>query len=419
MRARGLGRPFWRLFGSSATSNLADGIGRVAFPLLGASLTRDPLLISGLAALSFLPWLMFALLSGALVDRVDRRRAMAGANVLRALVVALLAVAVTTDVASIALLYVAAFLVGAAETVYDSAARAVLPGVVRRGQLDRANSLLVTAETVGERFLGAPLGAFLFAVLAAAPFLANAAGFLVAVLLILGVSAASPRPAREPTTVRADLRTGVTWLRANAAPRDLMLVTVAIVGAGALADAVLVLFVLDDLDVPAAGFGTFLIAGAVGGLLAGWLASWLGRRVGRVGALVLAGGLGGLAYLVMGLTTVAGWAAVLFAVYGGTVMVWNVQSMSIRQALVPNHLFGRVQGAWRTLVWGVIPVGSLLGGVLARYTDVATVITVSGVMQLLAAGVALVVLRRHRDQIAAGFLEPDPEPEPAAAGSPS
>jgi hypothetical protein len=89
-------------------------------------------------------------------------------------------------------------------------------------------------------------------------------------------------------------------------------------------------------------------------------------------------------------------------------MVWNVLSMSIRQARIPNEIFGRVQGAWRTLVWGVIPVGSLLGGVLASVTDVPTVFLVSGALQVLAAAASWAFLRRHRAEIAASFVDAAP-----------
>ncbi|MEJ7702849.1 MAG: MFS transporter [Geodermatophilaceae bacterium] len=339
-----LGAPFWRLFVSSATSNLADGIGRTALPLIAASLTRDPLLISGLVTLAFLPWLLFALLSGVLVDRVDRRKAMAAANLLRAFVAAILGLALLTDVAGIAALYAAAFLLGVAETVYDSAARAMLPAVVGRDQLDRGNSLLVTEELVGQTFLGPPVGALLFAVLAAAPLLGNAVIFVVAAGLILTVRATLPEPRSERSTIRADIRTGLRWLWAHRLLRSVMLVTAAICAAGSMADAVLVLYVLEDLDVPAAGFGLFLLAFGVGGLLGGAVAGWLGARLGRLVAMVLATGLGGAAYVVLGVLAQPALAAVLFGVYGLTVIVWNVLSMSLRQAVIPAELFGRVQG---------------------------------------------------------------------------
>src|SRR6476620_5573126 len=134
-----LDRRFWRFYAGSATSNLADGIGRTALPLLAASYTRSPVLISGLVSFAFLPWLLFALPSGALVDRTDRRVALAMATLARAVTVGALAVFVLTDTGSIGVIYVAAFLVGLAETVYDSASRAILPQVIDPSGLDRAN----------------------------------------------------------------------------------------------------------------------------------------------------------------------------------------------------------------------------------------------------------------------------------------
>ena len=166
----GLGPRFWRMYASSATSNLADGIGRTVLPLLAASYTRDPVLVAGLTTFAFLPWLLFALPSGALVDRVDRRHAMSAANAVRALSLGGLAVLTALHAGSVAALYAVAFLLGMAETVYDSATRALLPQVVARRDLDRANSLLTVEETLGQQFLGAPVGSALFAVaVAAAP----------------------------------------------------------------------------------------------------------------------------------------------------------------------------------------------------------------------------------------------------------
>ena len=158
-----LGPRFWRLYASSATSNLADGIGRTALPLIAASYTRDPVLVSGLASFAILPWLLFALVSGAVLARVDRRYAMSAANAVRALSLGVLAVLVVAGEGSVLALYVVAFLLGTAETIYDSATRALLPQVIERRHMDRANSLLTAEESLGQQFIGSPLGSALFA----------------------------------------------------------------------------------------------------------------------------------------------------------------------------------------------------------------------------------------------------------------
>ena len=125
-----LGTSFWRLFASSGTSNLADGVALVTLPLLAASITRDPIPVSALAAVSYLPWLLFAVPGGALVDRLDRRRAMAGANAVRAALYGGLAILVATDLTTMPLLYAAAMAVGCAEVIYDASIDSRVPVTV-------------------------------------------------------------------------------------------------------------------------------------------------------------------------------------------------------------------------------------------------------------------------------------------------
>jgi MFS family permease len=403
---------FWRLYASSATSNLADGLGRTALPLLAASYSRSPLLISGLATFAFLPWLLFALLSGALVDRVDRRWAMAGANALRATAVATLGVLALAHLAGIAVLYLVAFALGVAETVYDSAVRAILPQVVALDQLDSANSLLTVEETLGQTFLGAPLGSALFALAVASPFLVNAAGFTIAAVLILTLRG-SYRPARtgQSTSVRRDMADGVRWLARHRLLRGLTLISAAAALAQTMATGVLVLYVLEVVRLPSGDYGLMLLAGGVGGLIGGLGTPRLARVVGRGRLLVIGCIVTALAVGLMAATRNGFVAAGLFALAVMGVLVWNVLTMSLRQALIPPELFGRVQGAYRTLVWGAIPVGSLAGGLLASAVGLRTVFAVSGAALFVVSLSLWRLVRAHGDE-----LEHPPQP---AALSPS
>jgi MFS family permease len=404
-----LGSAFWRLYAASAVSNLADGVNRVALPLLAATLTRDPVLVAGLTSLAFLPWLLFALPAGAVVDRVDRRRAMAGANAVRALALGALAVTVLTGTASLVVLYAVAFTVGAAETVYDSAARAVLPQVVRRDQLDRGNGLLTSAEEASQAFIGAPLGSVLFALAVAAPLATTAGGFLLAALLVLTIGRVR-RPLRGAgprTSIRRDVAEGVGWLWRHRFLRGLTLVSASTSLTQAMTTGVLVLYALDTLHIGEAGYGLLLTAAGVGAVVGGLTAAPLARAIGRTatlvaGSAIAAGTLGGLAFTQDGVV-----AGALFA--GGTVGVlfWNVLTMSLRQALIPEELFGRVQGGYRTLVWGGIPLGALVGGVLADATSVPTVFAVAGAAGLVLSGVLWRLLTVHRDLVAGAFEDDD------------
>ncbi|MDP9373173.1 MAG: MFS transporter, partial [Chloroflexota bacterium] len=171
---RGLGPEFRKLWAASAVSNLGDGVALVAAPLLAAALTRDPALVAGLAVAQQLPWLLFALLSGALADRLDRRRAMAAVGAGRAALIGALGIAVLLDHANLPLLYAVFFLLGVGETLFDTTAATVLPAVVPREQLPRANARLSGIATVTNHFIGKPLGGLLFAAAAALPFLLGA-----------------------------------------------------------------------------------------------------------------------------------------------------------------------------------------------------------------------------------------------------
>jgi MFS family permease len=405
----GLGSRFWRLFTASAVTNIGDGIGRICFPLLAVTLTREPILIAGVSAAFFLPWLLFALASGVLVDRVDRRRAMVVANVVRAVLVGGFGLAVAAGAASIWLMYGVAFALGAAETVADSAANAMLPAVVRRDQLEAGNGRLQAAEVVGNSFLGAPIGSVLFAAAAAAPFLLNSAGFAVAAL-VLASMAGRYRPVRAagpPVSVWRDVREGVVWIARHRMLRSLLLLTATLAASNEMAQALLVLFAVQELRLGPAAIGLFVLAAGVGGTLGGVLAPALARRLPRV--VMLAGGTAGcsLCYFGIGGFAQPVLSVALYGLYGAFVIVGNVVLMSLRQALIPQELFGRVQGAWRTVVWGALPLGGLLGGVLAGVVGLRGLFLLSATIQLVVAALIWLALRRAPRDAAADDVDSD------------
>jgi MFS family permease len=382
-----LGRTFWQLWSITASSNLADGIGKTAFPLLAAALTRDPLLVSMLVAAFLLPWLLFALPSGAIVDRVDRSRAMSLANGVRALVLGGLAVAVVTNAASMPVLYATAFLLGCAETISDSASRAVLPVVVPKEQLDRGNGYLQGAELVSDAFLGALIASASFALAAASPFFLGAGAFGVSAAL---ASRLPPTPAeRDPDAAtglgafRTEIADGVRWLARHQVLRGLVLMagTMGLVGSGY--SGIVVLYALDVLRVPEALFGLLIATLAIGGVVGSLTATTLAGRVGRPNALRISILVGGLTFLGLGVVRDALLAGLLFGISSWSVLIWNVLTMSLRQQLIPESLFGRVQGGWRTVVWGVMPVGAIIGGIVAATFGLTAPFIVAGIGHML------------------------------------
>jgi MFS family permease len=196
-----LGADFRRLWTSSAVSNVGDGVTMVAGPLLVASITTNPAAVAAAAFAQQLPWLLFALISGAWADRVDRRRLVVTVNVARASALALLAVSVATDTVSLPVIYTISFIMGTGETLADTASSAFVPAIVPPEARPRANSLMYANFSVLNQFAAKPLGAWLFGLSAAIPFGLNAATYLASAFLIAGLRSVSPsKPKAPPTT---------------------------------------------------------------------------------------------------------------------------------------------------------------------------------------------------------------------------
>ena len=341
----------------------------MAGPLLAASLTRDPILVAGLTFAQSVPWLLFPLISGALVDRLDRRRVMGYADAARTALIGAMGVAVLLGWANLPLLYVIFFLMGTLETLFDNASQAIIPALVSRDHLERANSRLYVAEIVSNRLAGPPLGGLLFGLAVAAPFLLDAGTFAAAAALILALRGEF-RPERPhgapPTTLMAEIGEGVRWLWNHGLIRTLAIMLGVFNMTFAATEAIFVLFAQDVLGLGSFGYGALATSGAVGGLIgsltADRIVAWFGSgRALQASVLISA--------LVLTVVAVSESAFVVWAVFllvGITVVVWNVITVSFRQAVVPESIFGRVNSVYRLLGWGGLSVGALLGGFLAR-----------------------------------------------------
>ncbi|CAI9386232.1 MFS transporter [Microbacterium sp. T2.11-28] len=391
-----LGADFGKLWTAAAFSNLADGLGRTAVPLAATTLTRDPLMISVIGALAFVPWLVFGLPAGMIVDRFDRRIIMAVANAIRGAVAVWLATLAVTGTLSLWSLFVATLVFGLGETLFDNATNAVIPGVVRRDQLDRANGWMQAAQITIDSFIATPIAGVLFAISLALPLWAGSAAYLIPIVLaiLLPISAArplrgsSPRPEAAgadaggsgdvaagvvadpitdvPAAAPISTREALLYLWRHRYLRTMVVFTSVIGSALSFAQAVIILFFLDTMGVTVAAIG-FVTAGIGIGALAGSLvAPRLVARFGR-GRVMFGAILSGGATLVLTGLAPEAWTAVgAFALSAGSVSVWNVPWGSLRQQIVPGEIFGRVLGVIRTLTWGLFPVATLLGGWVGR-----------------------------------------------------
>jgi MFS family permease len=383
-----LGRPFWLVWSASTVSSLGDGIRYVAFPLLAASISHDPRAVALVSVAGFLPWPLFGLLGGAIVDRTDRRRLMWRTDALRAVLVAAFTLTVAVSSAPIALLAAVSFLIGFAETFFDNAASAIVPMLVEPAAIERANSWLFSTQTVMSTLLGAPLGGALFALARTVPLAADATSFAVAAALVSCVTgnfrAREQQPNAGRGSVRQDILEGLRWLFAHRLLRILAVLLAVLNATFAAADAVLVLYALEVLHLATTGYGVLLALLAVGGLVGTFTGAWLRRLL---GLRVLLGGVGLIqaGVLVMaGLTSDVALVVIGMLVLGAVSMAWNVVTVSLRQRVVPPELLGRVTSSYRVIGLGAMPVGAAAGGLLAKAYGLHMPYLVSGLVLVLA-----------------------------------
>ena len=379
-----LGPNYRKLWAASAISNLGDGVRWTALPLLAASITRDPAEVAAIELAGSLPWLFFALISGAVVDRVDKRRAMVTANIIRATLMFSLAAAVSLGAGKLWVLYFIAFLLGSAETIFDNAAQAIMPAVVQRDLLERANSRLFAVEMINNQFIGGPLGGFLFAIAAAVPFLVDGASFGIAALLVafMAGSFRAERGEGPSPTIRADIVEGLRWLRGHRLIRTLAVMLGFWNATSTAGFSIFVLYALQILNLDEVGFGVLLTAMAVGSLIGTATVSRF-KAWGTGTTLIAMVMLGAGSFLVIAVTSNVWVVGTMLVIEGFVIIVWNVITVSLRQAIIPDRLLGRVNSVYRLLGWGSMPVGAAIGGFVARYFGLRAPFLFGGVVLLI------------------------------------
>lgn len=362
-----LGPDFRWLWSGFAASNLADGILLAAGPLLVTSISREPIAVALAIFAQRLPWLLLGVVSGAIIDRTDRRRLIMAVNSGRAVVLVTLAVTVATDDLTLPFLYATMFAIGIAETFADNAGGTLVAGTVPSRVLGQANARLMGTRVVTNEFGGPPVGAFLFTVGAAVPFGVNAALFALAVVLVSRIELSAGEVQRaERRHLRGDVAEGVRWLWNHAPVRTLaMLITVFNITFGA-SFSIWVLYALERLGLDARGYGLLMASSAVGGLTGAVVFARLERRFAyatllRAGLLVET-----FTHLGLALTRSPVVAGVVMALFGVHAATWGSVSTTIRMRAVPSALLGRVTSVYMIGSVGAFAIGTLIGGVLGQ-----------------------------------------------------
>ncbi len=362
-------RNYRLLFSAGAMTNLGDGLIVLALPWLAALMTRDSVAIAAVAAAGRMPWLLFALPAGVIIDRSDQRKLIARADLLRAAIVfAIFLLAVNEPIAgAIWLLAGLVFLLGSTEVLRDNAAQTILPAIVAPEDLEVANGQLWSTEQLTGQFIGPPLAGVLIASGIGLPFGIDVAMLVLAAGLVWLISL--PAQVRIKVSFTKALFEGITFMRAD---RTLLRLAIVLGIANFLATATItiqVLFAQDVLALSSFAYGTVLSIAALGAITGSLLAPRLTKALGLRPCLYASIAAWALGYCAIGLSgNGVVMAGALFVVMAGA-MVWNVITVSWRQRRIPSELLGRVNSIYRFFGWGSMPLGALAGGLVVSLLE--------------------------------------------------
>lgn len=410
---------YWRLWWAAAVDNIGDGAFAAAVPLLAVTVTHDPRLISIVAAATYLPWLLVSLPAGAVVDRCDRVGLMWRSQAIQAAIVGILAALAAVGDASILVLAVMAFGLVACEVVFGNASQAILPDIVPKSLLHKANGNQYAVTTVGQMFVGPPVGSLLFSVAIALPFGVDAGSFAVSAALLATLPRRPPAQI-EHTPIGTAIADGLRWLTRHRLLRTLALLLGVNNFCFQLGNVTLVLLATQTLHLSTSGYGLLLAGGAIGSTLGSTLGSLVNARiVTRIGALpTLLTALAANVFIFegLGVSPDAIVLGTLLALNGFVTTMWNIVTVSLRQQVVPAEFLGRVNSIYRMLGWGLSPLGALTGGLVAHELGLRAGYQVAGALRGIALLFALpVLIAAVRGQDRVGHLTKGLAGTPASA----
>ncbi len=348
-----LGTTFNKIWSAAMISKFADGLAMAAIPL------------------------------GALLDRVNRRLSMIFVQATRVGIGIALASLIISGQMNLVALMILTFIFGISEVVYDTATQSTIPSLLKGSQLERGNSRLQIADTIMQSFIGIPLGAVIFVSAAYSPFLGLAACYVAAMILISTIPSNSMQPPRaadapKRAPLKTEIKEGLVYLWQHKVLFRLVMTTGAVGFCYAIGQATLVLFLLDHLKVKEVEYGLVMIPLALGALFGAFLSPKLSARFGRAQTLAISLPLSSFSLLVGGLAPNITWYLIASFVHGLFIAQWNILLMSTYHAMIPNEIFGRIHGTRRTIVWGLMPIGGLVGGFIGR-VDITLPLIVGGI----------------------------------------
>ena len=411
-----LGRRFTAHLTATGMANLGDGIVQTGVPLYALTLTRSPSQIALLTAAAWLPWLVLGLAAGVVVDRRDRKYTQVVGLAARALLLGVAVWLVASGHMTIAALAVIVLLYGVTDVFVDLAGSALVPDLVPRSRLDAANGRTLAAQQVMSAFVGGPVAGGLLA-LGAGWVFGVPAGLGVLALLVIAtrIPGSYKHAAAEKRPALTEVREGVGFLVRHPVLRPLLVAGSVLNMANTGYFAVFVLWMVGPgsrVGLQPEHYPLVISVLAVGAVLGSIAAEPLGRRIPEIRLLLGCWTLNTLLLLVPVLMPTVPAIAVAVFFLGFLNTNGNVISQSMRQRMVAPGMLGRVGGAGRTLNYGLMPVGALLGGLVAEQWGLPAVFVGATVLCLAAIAYPVAVVRQR---MVAELELPVVEKVPAAA----
>jgi MFS family permease len=414
-------RDFLKLWSGQTISQFGTQISQLALPLVAVLvLDASTFEVAVLGTVEFLPFILFTLPAGVWVDRLSRRPILIAGDLSRAALLTTIPLAYFADALTLGQLYVVGFLVGVCTVFFDVAYMSYLPSLVDRSEIIEGNSKLqISASTA--QISGPGIGGLLVEIFSA-PYavLVDALSYLASALFLVRIKTTEPPPETEKserTSMWVELKEGLRFVLGNPNLRAQAGCTATSNFFSNVAFAVYLVYTVRVLGLSPGVIGLSLSIGAVGSLVGAVTAMRIARRFGIGPTTIAVAALWGPAALLLAVAP-AGDSAIPFLVggivlFGFSAVVYNIVQVSYRQAICPPRLQGRMNSVMRFIVWGTIPIGTLIGGALGSLVGLRETIVVAAVGGTL--GVLWIVFSPQR------HLREMPEPiddtvaEPAAA----
>ncbi len=375
---------FVRLWTGETISQLGSQVSALAIPFVAIDILRaSTFAVALLGVIDFLPFLLIGLPAGVWVDRLRRRPVMIVGDLGRAAALATIPIAYVAGLLTIVQLYVVGFVVGVLTVFFDVAYQSYLPSLVAREQLQEGNAKLEVSRA-GAQVVGPGLAGILIGVLRAPlAVVVDALSFLASALFLVLIRRPEPPPAThheggQPRPgMRSEMAEGLRYVLGHAYLKNIAACTATANLFGNVATSVLLVFAVRELGLSAAEIGIAFSIGATGALLGALVSNRVSTRLGVGTTIILFAGISGPALLPLALAPAGTSTAVLvvlialFVFVGGvSSVVYNVAQVSLRQAITPARMQGRMNATMRWFVWGTIPIGGVLGGVLGTVLGV-------------------------------------------------